>query len=291
MARKEESPAFQWYPKDYLSSSIVARMSLAQEGAYRRLLDYQWMDGSVPEAIEGLAALCRVTVNEMRRLWPIMSECFQAHPALPGRLINDRLEKERAAQKARKVERQQSGKKGASTRWGDSSAIAQPSRKNSNGSELATAEPLATDASAFAIATASAESELKSAHSSSGARAEGGDFWIQAAWQRIRGVYPDYALVEIDGERAVFEACRLGRLRPDETPSDDPKSRTVSEFCAAITQWSVSDRWLGGKAKNLRNFIESGQYLNPPPPRERSDSRRAAGAHEEPQPSTVRRLG
>ena len=35
----EKSPAFQWYPRDILTSIRVLEMSLEQECCYRRLLD------------------------------------------------------------------------------------------------------------------------------------------------------------------------------------------------------------------------------------------------------------
>ncbi len=50
-----KSPAFQWYPKDILSSARVQEMSLAEEGAYRRALDFCWLNGSLPADTEKLA--------------------------------------------------------------------------------------------------------------------------------------------------------------------------------------------------------------------------------------------
>lgn len=91
----ERAPAYQWYPKDYLSSSAVNAMSLEEEGAYRRLLDFEWLDGSIPSSLPALARLCRVTPARMGRIWPGIMACFVEHPDQPGRLVNERLERQR----------------------------------------------------------------------------------------------------------------------------------------------------------------------------------------------------
>ena len=51
----EKSPAFQWYPKDILGSARVAQLSLMEEGAYRRALDYCWLQGHLPADVKALA--------------------------------------------------------------------------------------------------------------------------------------------------------------------------------------------------------------------------------------------
>ena len=43
-----KAPAYLWYPKDYLADANTVLMSLEEEGAYRRLLDYCWLEGSIP---------------------------------------------------------------------------------------------------------------------------------------------------------------------------------------------------------------------------------------------------
>jgi uncharacterized protein YdaU (DUF1376 family) len=63
-----KSPAFQFYPQDYLSSARVAEMSLEEEGAYIRLLCYCWTTGSIPADPERCARLigkgCSTNVAE-----------------------------------------------------------------------------------------------------------------------------------------------------------------------------------------------------------------------------------
>lgn len=123
------------------------------------------------------------------------------------------------------------------------------------------------------------------------------DLWMQAAWQRIRPLYPPHAMKGSDGERAFVEACarsltmtaeersakKLSSIRPDGTPQPDERSRTVTELAQSITGWSMSGQWKRLKIPNLRTFLDNGIFCDPPPPPEREgreDPRRSAGAHQ-----------
>ena len=55
----EKSPAFQFYPKDFLADSNVARMSNTEVGIYTRLLCYCWLEGALPLETEALAHMAR----------------------------------------------------------------------------------------------------------------------------------------------------------------------------------------------------------------------------------------
>jgi len=54
---KGKSPAFQWYPKDILSSQRVALMDLKTECAYRRAIDFCWIHGSLPKDLKKLSKI------------------------------------------------------------------------------------------------------------------------------------------------------------------------------------------------------------------------------------------
>jgi uncharacterized protein YdaU (DUF1376 family) len=92
----EKSPAFQFYPKDFLSDEKQIRMSLAAVGIYMRLLCHCWNEGSLPSDAPALARLSGATTRQLRALWPSISPCFQTTE--DGRLVNRRLELERAKQ-------------------------------------------------------------------------------------------------------------------------------------------------------------------------------------------------
>ena len=125
-----KSPAFQFYPKDYMADEHVQLMSLAQEGAYLRLLCHQFLEGSVPEDIPALARICRVSKGMMERLWPGVRPCFPVQIA-EGRIGNRRMLRDRADHEAFIGGRSAAGKKGAEARWGNGSATDLPKAKNS----------------------------------------------------------------------------------------------------------------------------------------------------------------
>ena len=45
----DKSPAFQFYPKDWLTDPDVVCMNFAQKGAYITLLCYCWLEGQLPK--------------------------------------------------------------------------------------------------------------------------------------------------------------------------------------------------------------------------------------------------
>ena len=65
----EDAPAYQWYVKDWRSSASTMRMSFAQRGVYREMLDQQWedMSGSALVVANGVATTVRV--GWMRHEW------------------------------------------------------------------------------------------------------------------------------------------------------------------------------------------------------------------------------
>lgn len=111
MAAKTKSPAFQWYPRDILSSARVAEMSLAEEGAYRRLIDHCWLNGSIPADPVRVSRI--VGKNCSKEIAQNILGMFTQHPSDPTRLIHDRLEVERKKQQEVSEKR----KKSANARW------------------------------------------------------------------------------------------------------------------------------------------------------------------------------
>lgn len=110
----QKSPAFQFYPQDYLSSARVAEMTLEEEGAYIRLLCYCWTTGSIPADAERCARLvgkgCSIDViTSVQRSFNVCSTNVQ-------RMTHDRIEKEREKQHLRRLQTSEAGKKSAAIR-------------------------------------------------------------------------------------------------------------------------------------------------------------------------------
>lgn len=135
---KELSPAFQFYPRDWLSDSNVSSMSYEQEGWYIHLICYCWMEGKIP-ANPALALrlvgirerdICHCDESDLltrfnRRhedMQELLDMCFvpqaqleNGEAQLEGQLqylVHPRVEKERQAQILRRMEREESGRRG-----------------------------------------------------------------------------------------------------------------------------------------------------------------------------------
>jgi uncharacterized protein YdaU (DUF1376 family) len=92
----KRTPAFQFYPNDFLGSSKVSRMSLTERGAYITLLSYCWQDGGLPTDTKTLAAMLHVKAIQFDRMWSgPLHECFHERN---GKLQNARLDAERKKQ-------------------------------------------------------------------------------------------------------------------------------------------------------------------------------------------------
>lgn len=111
---KEKSPAFQWYPKDILSSERVQLMSLSEEGAYRRAIDFCWLGGSIPSDPKALSKLigkgCSVAIAK------VILTMFVKHPEHEDRMIHERLEVSRQQQIAWREKTSYAGKKSGEAR-------------------------------------------------------------------------------------------------------------------------------------------------------------------------------
>jgi uncharacterized protein YdaU (DUF1376 family) len=142
-----KSPAFQFYPSDFLSDENVSLMSNRELGCYIKLLSHCWLEGSIPSDMGKISRLCGEPKEVMAELWLSLNKCFLPCVQDSTRLLNMRLEKERKKQTDRKKERSESGKRGAKSRWyknenSDGSAIAKPM-----------AQPMANDSSSSSIST------------------------------------------------------------------------------------------------------------------------------------------
>lgn len=120
------SPAFQHYPKDILADLRVQEMSLAEEGAYRRLIDFCWLNGSIPNDEKRVARIIgKGATPEMAR---IVMQMFVNHPTFEDELVHPVLEEERDKQASNRKARQQA----AEARWGKQGKSANGRGKQAN---------------------------------------------------------------------------------------------------------------------------------------------------------------
>jgi uncharacterized protein YdaU (DUF1376 family) len=134
-------PAFQFYPKDYLTDEHVRAMSFAQRGLYWEAISICWLEGSLPKSLPQLGAVLGCPLPQMRALWPRIAPCFSA---AGGRLVHKRLERERIAQAQSRERRAAAARK----RWGKTDALHEPS--SAGDQAAAAAEQCSPSASASA---------------------------------------------------------------------------------------------------------------------------------------------
>ncbi len=109
------SPAFQFYPSDYLGSLRVQMMTLEEEGAYIRLMAYCWKNGSIPADPDLVARLIgkgasTTLVTKVLAMFKI-ADCGTKYS-------HERLDFEREKQRVWREKSSEGGKKSAEKRWG-----------------------------------------------------------------------------------------------------------------------------------------------------------------------------
>lgn len=159
----EPSPAFQFYPKDFLTSSTVRLMSMEARGVYITLLAMSWLDGALPTSVDDLAKLAGCSARKLKKIWPNIANAFTLTDA---GYVNIRLEKEREKQRGLKAESSEKGRKGAEARWhGHSPGISQPMPEPD---ATATAQAMPDDSFSIAIADRKEEKNAQARVSRSG---------------------------------------------------------------------------------------------------------------------------
>ncbi len=119
--RKPKSPAFQFYPGDFLADTKVQAMRTEEVGAYLLLLCAEWLDGPLPDDPRFLARVCRLDPAAFAQAWESIGRCFRPVDGRPGYLENSRLERERAFQAEGRERRLEASKKANEVRHGSES--------------------------------------------------------------------------------------------------------------------------------------------------------------------------
>jgi uncharacterized protein YdaU (DUF1376 family) len=108
--QRNTAPAFQFYPKDFLSSSKVELMSMTERGVYITLLSRCWLDNGLPDDVGVLARLVGMKQPQFARMWAgPLHECFHGRD---GKLHNRRLDEERKKQVEFRRRQSDNGKRG-----------------------------------------------------------------------------------------------------------------------------------------------------------------------------------
>ena len=111
---RNKSPAFQVYPKDWLTDDKVLAMTPAEEGGYWRLLCIAWINnGTLPDDDNQLASLSRLGKQWYKGSGDKIRKCFFRKHA---KLRQKRIEKEREKQRLNRKQKSLAGRKSAEKR-------------------------------------------------------------------------------------------------------------------------------------------------------------------------------
>lgn len=116
--KPRKSPAFQFYPSNFLGSPKVRAMNAAQVGVYWLLCCIEWEhDGFTIEDAQECAESVAVTAKAFDAMWAKLSRCFVERN---GRFFSPRLDQEREKQASWRRKSSKGGKLGMKKRWGNS---------------------------------------------------------------------------------------------------------------------------------------------------------------------------
>jgi len=112
---KEKSPAFQFYPSDWLSDINITLMKPEEEGAYIRLLAYAWNndDCSLNDDDDQLAEISRLKERWYGESAKNIRRCFIKDG---DKIFSERLRKEKRKQKKWQKKSSEAGKKSGQVR-------------------------------------------------------------------------------------------------------------------------------------------------------------------------------
>jgi uncharacterized protein YdaU (DUF1376 family) len=112
---KGKSFSYQWYPKDILSSVSVSMLSLAEEGAYRRALDFCWLN-------EGLICSDVIRLSKIigkgctKKIAEKVKTFFVLVPGDESMMFHERLDLERKKQNEWRAKSSKAGQISAQNR-------------------------------------------------------------------------------------------------------------------------------------------------------------------------------
>lgn len=121
--KKEKSPAFQFYPKDFMTDGKVICMTPEERGLYVWLLCVDWLEDGFPEDL-----ILKLSGYQWHKsdgslrddsseILATLKACFIKHPKKQGMLTNARLLKTRKLQEERHLKAVESGSRGGKAKY------------------------------------------------------------------------------------------------------------------------------------------------------------------------------
>jgi len=109
-----KDPAYPMYAQDF--DMDTAAWGTDEIGIYVRLLNYEWVNGSIPDDIQRIAKIVRVSPRKLQKSWEIISKKFAKNG--DNNLQNRRMEEEREKRLNYIESQREKGILSAKKRWG-----------------------------------------------------------------------------------------------------------------------------------------------------------------------------
>lgn len=110
-----KTPAFQYYPADFLSDQNVLTMTAAEVGAYWLLVSVCWREDGLKDDLDFLSQISRIPKSRFLKSWESkIKTCFTRRD--DGKWTHNRLDKERVKQQAWRDKSAEGGRASAAKR-------------------------------------------------------------------------------------------------------------------------------------------------------------------------------
>lgn len=111
--RSHDLPWFKFFASDWMSDVEIELMPLEAQGAFVRMLCFQWINGPLPDDPDLVARLCDIPRGRMDEIWSEVRPQFERTEG--ENLYDPDLETMRENIADTKESRSQAGKKGAAS--------------------------------------------------------------------------------------------------------------------------------------------------------------------------------
>jgi uncharacterized protein YdaU (DUF1376 family) len=217
------------------TDELAKTFTLAEEGAYHRLLRHAWINGSIPRNTRQLAGICRISELEFLPLWEVLQKSFRPLKHHPDRLVNKKQESERQFL----AEKSQKAAASAVIRWQAVAAAKESRNANAMRAHSENDAPSPRLSSSHTPSLVTGIEYNRPSAKETGERTNGKDTDCQKFWAPVEG-YLRKQFVE-ESFQAYFAGCRLLRMSHQEVVLAVPPALIQRNQNAEVTAKRMAD--------------------------------------------------
>ena len=114
-------PWFKFFAGDFLADEGVTCLSFEERGVLVTLWAFAWREGSIPDDVIRVARMLGLALeadpHRLKWLSDLVGRFFRADQAHPGRLVSERMERERSENRERLIKASNSARTANDVRW------------------------------------------------------------------------------------------------------------------------------------------------------------------------------